>query len=178
MAKSKAAKYKVPAAGRKLLLRVKKHILEEPKRLRMAEWMLSKEYCANMEPIFQTAGTAWGEPPRRGIQWPSCGTTGCIAGWMELLANGMPEGDADLMDRMDSAQEFASKVLEFDKQPWGTYTEPGLFFVSEWPYKFAESYSKAKTQAKRAKIVAAVIDDFLADPEPYLPAPEPEEGDD
>jgi len=60
---------KLTAKAVRLLRRVQRHILAEPKRVDMSIWRLKKD---------ETFGC-----PRRGF--PTCGTVACIGGWTEEL---------------------------------------------------------------------------------------------
>ncbi len=52
-----------------LLNAVARIVLEEPRRLNMADWKV-------------TSDDAWSEPP---LGYPDCGAVCCIGGWMEML---------------------------------------------------------------------------------------------
>jgi len=70
-----------------LLLKVKQHILAEPRRLDMGEWLLQ------------------GEPGEIlcGSTFPECGTIGCISGWAEILSGQGMSGEVVL--ELTPAQE-------------------------------------------------------------------------
>lgn len=132
----------------KLLLKVKKHILAKPSRLRMSNWLLSNKigtpYLRGK--FLVDLDTAWGEPSRQRL--PECGTVGCIAGWARMLegSKGKPS---------DMSANILLNIFPSQSDQ--------LFYVSGWPKKFADAYQKeGVTQRQRAKIVGQVIDDFIA----------------
>ena len=128
----------------KLLRQVKKHILAEPKRLRMDTWI--KRGMAGETAHFSSGG--YGEPTECTI--PDCGTVGCIAGWVTLL--GKPD------EHLDFSVESAARAL-LDYNP---YFQPfSLFFADHWPMAQQQKYYDAKTAEDRAKIVGQVIDIYI-----------------
>lgn len=123
----------------KLLRKVKKHILEEPKRLAMIHW--SKRGL----PGTQLKSEGWGEEPTR--TFPPCGTVGCIAGWACMLS-GMYSGSSyeggDLLGIPDS-----------------TSLRNSLFIVEDWPEPIRSEYICATTPERRAKLAAKRINLFI-----------------
>ena len=66
----------------KLLRRVKKHILEEPRRFAMGTWQ------SYGEPKTEAAiGLSWNarNPYENEQKFPECGTIACIGGWAEYF---------------------------------------------------------------------------------------------
>lgn len=126
-------KTRKPKLNVRLLRRVKRHILAEPKRLLMAAYVMR------------------GTPRKKfdgdnGQQsFPQCGTVGCIAGWACLLS-----GNGEEQNAFDPAAALLN------------LTDPSkLFFEGSWPLPFADQYQLAKTPAKRAKIAAARIEHLI-----------------
>jgi hypothetical protein len=70
----------------KLLQRIKKHILEDPKRLDMGMFLARKE---------QHPGA---------YKYPACGTVGCIAGWACVLSK-------ENLTRSDEIEQRAAELL-------------------------------------------------------------------
>jgi len=106
-----------------LLLKVKAHILEEPKRLNMSTWVRTDEV---------------------GPDAPSCGTIACIAGWVCLLI------DADF-DRRRSYRVNAIRLLGITEEQADRlfYIEawPSEFYLD---YSNTFSFAKmAKVTAER-----------------------------
>lgn len=67
-----------------LLNKVKRHILENPRRLNM-NYVIARKGEKEVQL----------HPSNFSRRWPSCGTVGCIAGWTVLLKDGMDfAGDA------------------------------------------------------------------------------------
>lgn len=122
-----------------LLLKVKTHILEEPKRLAMNIWI-----AKDLEP-----GQLFNVSPHHRV--PACGTVGCIAGWAAQLAE---PGVKFLATR-------ANDLLGIRYLPYGN-----LFYTTRWPEKFKEPYNEAldKGDLETAAIVTGnVIDWFVAE---------------
>lgn len=133
----------------KLLLKVKQHILDEPRRLWMGQWQVRAVPGKRIEGFWDT------EFSFRTVTLdektaPPCGTAGCIAGWTDMLSfRTRPRGV--------SAESRAIKKLAITE-----LQAAQLFYVDSWPRKFREEYSAAKTAKRRARIVGQVIDDFIA----------------
>ena len=79
-----------------LLLRVKAHILEEPKRLRMYEWYkeIGPEDLA--------------ECPNN---YPACGTVACIAGWTCVLAGNYRKGKFEAINLLNITYRQAEELF-------------------------------------------------------------------
>lgn len=131
---------KNPKLNVKLLRRIQKHILEEPKRLQMRYLFLrqrnSRTFCADVS----------GQP------FAPCGTAACIAGWAMLLSGIRPyDIDAGTDNQNDAA--IAERLLGLPEDFW-----PRLFVESSWPKPFRAGYRTAKSPKQRAKVAAARID--------------------
>lgn len=135
MPKTKQPKSKLNV---KLLRKIQKHILEEPRRFFMA-WF-----------------TALGKPGTKfASKWsdlaatvPPCGTAHCIAGWANHFTD--HEDASDVV--------HAAKVLRLSES--GVYWW-NLFEAGDWPEPFRWHYENAKTPKARAKIAAARIDHLI-----------------
>jgi hypothetical protein len=153
-------KNKISVKARKLLLRVKAHILEEPLRLRMGEFIRiqaedGSAYASETDGFGQEGSSSE-------IQYPACGTVGCIAGWMDLLSNGMPTTARAAISRAAGAEAFAAKVLGCpDNEVEKPNHAGGLFYRHGWRPALIARYDKALTPKTRAKIVGEVIDEYL-----------------
>lgn len=121
----------------KLLRRIKKHILEEPKRLIMGDWLVKGE-----------PGQFFTGDGNHAQKFANCGTAACIAGWACILTKQSVAPGQWLRD-------LGAQVLGIE--PYG-----GLLEVSEWPQPFQHEYIDAKTPKKRARIAAERIDHFIA----------------
>lgn len=123
----------------KLLRKIQKHILEEPKRFMMGGVIVTAE-----------PGKYYTD---YGIDWriPKCGTVACIGGWALLLSNVRTH---DLCD--------AAELLGFDIEDGFSPDASKLFNVGGWPSKFAAKWMDAKTPRVRAKIAVARIDHLIA----------------
>lgn len=125
----------------KLLRKVKKHILEEPRRFAMGTWL--KKY---------TPGTLIDEPDSEAFvtrRVPACGTVGCIAGWTVDLTGGKSNRAA--------FESTARRRLEISPTK-----STRLFYTYAWPQKFLDRYLNANTKQTRAKIAAERIEHFIS----------------
>lgn len=131
----------------KLLLKVKRHILAEPKRIDMDIPVSTSEWRHLM---------------------PPCGTVGCIAGWTVILANRKGrEAPTKTWERFESKEiisdytwqtvrRHAIRLLRLtDRQA------TVLFHVPQWPQEFLDAYEKAKRPSTRAKVTAGMIYHFI-----------------
>lgn len=117
----------------KLLRKIERHILEEPRR-----FMMSRFYAYGqpgqpfVAPYFDLAPTV-----------PECGTAACIAGWANILT-----GHDRIADSWNAEQLL------------GLTDEQGqrLFLIGCWPNPFKARYRLAKTPKTRAKIAAERIE--------------------
>jgi len=115
----------------KLLRKVKKHILEEPKRFLM------------------TSIDEYGEPGSDtgyGGKFAKCGTAACICGWAGILM-GLKSDDIDF--------ESAGELLGLDEGQQQRLFEPGM-----WPEEFVGGTSD-DGKLKTARIAAARIEHFI-----------------
>ena len=116
----------------KLLRKVKKVVLEEPRRLDMANWI-------------QTNMTALPAEER-----PPCGTVACIAGWAIHLSG------VDPALTPGAYSEIANGLLGLDEDQGRR-----LYYTGSWPESFDEAYHAAETAQERAQIAARRIDHFI-----------------
>jgi len=142
-----------------LLNKVKKHILEEPNRLIMSTWLSKTTPGTKINP------GAWGE---NNMEVPKCGTVGCIAGWIVLLAH--PDADERMkLETLYGYNAIAKRALGIaDLSVYYSGIPFEIFYVDRWPEPFKTQYYEVsykfpnhdEAQKERAKIVAAVIDEF------------------
>lgn len=133
-------KPKLSAKAVKLLRKVEKHILAEPKRFYMGWWgtHYSKDTVEESDAL------------------PPCGTVACIAGWASILA--LPKGTLPTPRFIDSlCAEKGQEVLEL------TISQScRLFHVDSWPSAFNPAgYSQLEKQ-KQAELAVARIEHFIA----------------
>lgn len=122
----------------RLLRKIQKHILEEPRRLEMGAWGYR---------IGSFSARHYGPP---------CGTVGCIAGWA-LWLNGIDPTGADVSAK-------SAELLGLP--PSGrlgevTQEQHVLFYTDHWPTKYRHQFNKAKTPVGRARATARRIDYFI-----------------
>jgi len=146
--------------NKKLLNKVKKHILAEPKRLFMSTWYVKGTPGKTQFMSEQS----WGETQ---ISFANCGMAGCIAGWTCIL--GLTDEQKELQQGLDhiSISQQARALLGITSAY--ERLEPfELFYVNKWPLQQQREYLALKdtyndngqAQKRRAEIVAEVIDLF------------------
>jgi hypothetical protein len=133
----------------KLLRRIQKHILAEPRRYNQNATIIKAEPGAKVR-------------PDRGEDVnivPACGTVACIGGWADIL------GAARGAKIREFSFDRARKLLGLDEdqgirlfdyitdetRPWLT-----------WPDQFTDAYLAAKTPRGRARVAVRRIDHFIA----------------
>lgn len=132
-----------------ILNKVKKHVLEEPKRLNMGDWG-------------RTSGTD------NCVEFPACRTQGCIAGWTifltkpkiwkNMLEGAKSSGHTEYLDsNVHEPSLLAKDILGLDSEQ-----KTRLFYAEGWPQKFDIAYQKTNTYKTRAAITAKRIDHFIA----------------
>jgi hypothetical protein len=118
----------------KLLRKIKKHILKEPRRFFMYDVIQTG----------QPRKETYTDDRGKQVKFPSCGTAACIAGW------------ACVLNQAPVSMREAEYLLGINGQE-GT----NLFLVDFWPQPFQDKFNNAKTGIVRAKIAAARIDHFI-----------------
>lgn len=126
-----------PKLNVRLLRRVKRHILEEPKRFIMDAVI----YRGKPGEYFHSDGDTQ--------VVPDCGTACCIAGWAIKLAGKRINSRGGNLDK-------AADLLGLDQKG-----NSRLFLADDWPARFRQRYSNAITAQERAKIAAARIDHLI-----------------
>ena len=158
-----------------LLEKVKAHILEEPKRIRMEAWVFSEHFTEDdkafarsflMEEIYSKEHNvdrllAALQPFSNLLDFPACGTVACIAGWGKILEQTDPESalrnpvflsDLACLSEFENAARFGLEMRQALR----------LFYVRHWPVAYSLKYARAKTSDARAHITANRIDHFIA----------------
>lgn len=126
----------------KLLRKIQKHILAEPKRYDQDRWLLTGKDIDDYVPARQI---------------PACRTVGCIAGWACVLSN-------KPLARKFEAGDIAKTLLGLDDSQAKKLFSPvyNLFGdPSQWPAKFVDAYQNAKTATGRARVASRRIDHFI-----------------
>lgn len=126
----------------KLLRKVKKHILEEPKRLMMQGWRRKKSHDRPTVLAVDKDGLDENRPFAR------CGTAACIGGWACIIAKKEPEHYGDHF-------RVARKLLELT-----SLQASRLFAPSLWPGDFMAGTTD-DGKKKTAQIAAARIEHFI-----------------
>lgn len=126
----------------RLLRRIQKHILEEPRRFFMLGFIAKGEPGGKFK---AHPNVPWFRPADLADSVPPCGTAACIAGWTNLFTGHRPD-----------AWHPARKEIGISNAQAKT-----LFNSGFWPEPFRGRYSSASTPAKRAKIAAARIEHLI-----------------
>ena len=130
------------------LRKVKELILEEPRRINMLHWLQvgsKKELTASL-----------------GVDAPSCGTIGCIAGWGATLA--CAESDKKLKTLKGAAQHVTYAAIEaatyFGIDDLEYYE---LFYDESWPEDLGIRLERSDPgTADYAAVVADAIERYIA----------------
>lgn len=116
------------------LERVAVAILEEPKRVHMAQFSFN-----------ETDRWAYS------MATPACGTIACIAGW--VVALGLKEPMELLSIPQSEIAKRSSELLDID-----IHTEDRIYFSPNWPERFNQRLFNAPQQSKEyAQVVADYI---------------------
>lgn len=157
-----------------LLERVKRHILAEPRRVRMEAWAVSERmseddkakarYSILEELYAEEHGVDDEETSYLGfselLDFPECGTVACIAGWGKVLSQ--PDPATALSDKDFLHKLFNLSAIEAAELFGLDYNGANrLFHVCNWPDEFESDYEHADTPEERAQAVADRIDHFI-----------------
>ena len=119
-----------------LLQRVRDHILEDPRRLNMHEWIIN---------VSKKHANTWNH------RYPPCGTIACIAGWTILLA--YPEKKQEYIS---NPEQVAANILQIDDRQ-----ARELFYIGQWPVDYQKRYLGECTLKEMAQAAAGRIDLFI-----------------
>lgn len=131
---------KNPKLNVRLLRCIKRHILEEPRRLVM--FTLGKQGVPGEKFHGDNGPQAF----------PKCGTVACIAGWACLLSG----------QSIYAGAKVAGELLGLPYRDDDSGPADALFFTFDWPHQFRDAYDDARTPTKRAKIAADRIEHLIA----------------
>lgn len=149
--------------GKELLLRVRERILEEPARIRMAEWYNGPEHMGYIESATPHARV------------PPCNTVACIAGWV-VIEGGTVNSDylAEQRSNIGFCNQIPVLATELIYGPEHEILSPArmkLFHEDRWPddlyYRIMDLNSGTP---EYAAVVAAAIDRWIVadgDPERF-----------
>jgi hypothetical protein len=122
----------------KRLLKVKKAILDNPKKVNMDTWIGVSNVDLQHQP--------------KELKSSECQTTGCIAGW--TCANFSKK---KFFDDPAEIQYEANYVLEIDR---GDISDE-LFFLDCWPISLRVRLDGASTSEEYVQVIADRIDAFI-----------------
>lgn len=138
------AKWKMKPEAVRLLRRVKKHILEEPRRFDMKDWVES----STVSP---------------------CGTVACIAGWTLLLK--LPPKERNMVLAEPNAYTKRDMLTAGDRTMFLEHAENALwldrdssmrlFYDDIWPNGLDKAFDKARSRKARALVTADRIEHFI-----------------
>jgi hypothetical protein len=122
----------------KLLRKVQKFLLEEPRRFDMGDWLQP----ASLADV---------------IERPPCGTACCIAGAAYILEHRLNPNEINFSQINPSVVHMdAMGILGLDYRMMD-----GLFYASRWPDEFRDAYYHARTPLERAKAGVARIEHLI-----------------
>ena len=124
----------------KLLRKVQKFLLKEPRRFDMLDWLAPSAFSNTV------------------LEKPPCGTTCCIAGAAFILDRKVEPGKAltEYETYQISVRDIATDALGLDLDQ-----RERLFYTADWPVKYCVAYHRAKTQRQRVKVGVARIEHFI-----------------
>jgi hypothetical protein len=131
-----------PKLNVRLLRRIQKHILKEPRRFFMDWYYEHQDNAAEWREKAEEVYEDLSKTP------PKCKTAACIAGWACVLTRKQKQAEKSC----DWAG-IAQRELGLD-----IFSRSALFLDNEWPDPFSHQYRKAKTPKQRAQIACARID--------------------
>lgn len=132
----------ITGAPARLLRRVAKHILAEPKRFAMSWWHATGE---SGKPL--TNGM-FDEENIPQLIVPECGTVACIAGWAVVLNDG-------------NGNYSAEEIHKRAKELLGDQADDKLFGTCNWPNGLGRRYDHSKTRKGKATVAAARINHYI-----------------
>lgn len=118
----------------KLLRKVQKFILEEPRRFNMSSWIVPLDDWLDDR--------------------PPCGTALCIAGAVYAIGKNLRLNRTSVVG--DLVEAFASDHLDLNQEE-----SRRLFFAGNWPLRFNRMYYYGRTPLDRAKVGVERIDYFI-----------------
>jgi hypothetical protein len=121
----------------RLLRKIQKHILTEPRRLIM------RIFVAHAE----TYGPTYEGDSGHAVRFPTCKTAACISGWACLLTK---------QKRIKAYWARGRRILDLSE---GQAIR--LFIDTQWPQPFSDQYGNATTPRMRARIAVRRIDHFI-----------------
>lgn len=141
--------------NKELLLRVKAHILEEPRRLNMSNWIDSGEPGTPIAFDFEDDANWQDLHVLTPEEAPPCGTVACIAGWSCILGMDAPAKEIAKNHRVEGSARQLLDISPLQKEE--------LFYPYNWPNPADyEEYRTCGNAQQRAQVVARVIDAFIA----------------
>jgi hypothetical protein len=129
---------KQPKLNKKLLMEIRDHVLEEPRRLVMWNWRIDSD----------GPGDTYEDDNAMEVEFPSCNTAACIGGW------------ACILSKVESANlnyaATARELLGLDDVQAGN-----LFSYAAWPQPFSDQYTEASTPQARALVAANFLEKVI-----------------
>lgn len=129
----------------KLLRRIQKHILEEPRRFFMAGVVITGDPGKAFPDHWAYVDLPGTVPP--------CGTAACVHGWTALLS-GKTIAQTKQLNFAWSRRALGLPVMKDESN------DP-LFYADNWPEPFRGSYRVCKEPAGRAEIASKRIDHLI-----------------
>lgn len=146
--------WKMKPKAVKLLRRVVRRIGVNPKRLDMALWGDREQDHRREEDDLRD---------RHEGKWPTCGTVGCIAGWIAMDHLTLPQ--IKTMSYRQYGALFKSVAYRASKKLGLTIYETETLFHVEgwpgWPERFRLPFLKARGPKTRYKILKKRVEHFI-----------------
>jgi hypothetical protein len=128
-----------------LLGEIERIILEEPKRYNQHETLLLEKRDGD--------GTSDGLYEEEKVEYPSCGTIGCVAGWVVALKRRRPERVPDVIAVADeilglrdyqSSELFSSYAAGVGKPQTGAHARGGAKHIRKFRRKYRDQLRAKK----------------------------------
>lgn len=176
-------KYAVKPEVVKLVRKVQNHILEEPKRFNMDDWVEHISEDLSSDDLYGSSPEIVAAHNKEMKKlYPACGTTACIAGWVAILSKPL-KTDKDgylVIPKVNDIAGFARKklglkdfeytlarldldgkeadALALDSPDYhGPAFDDHIFFVNKWPQPFRSKYANESEKPKPSKLKLAKI---------------------
>lgn len=138
-----------------LLQKVKAHILEEPRRLNMDNWGITRTRYNDTFGRDKVKDTYAESCPV--YEFPPCNTVGCIAGWTAMLSGIEPDNATLIVDNaivllgLSDGTSGDNDPLSYGK----------LFYPTQWDGNWGKTYAASTSVEGKAQVVADYIDYFI-----------------
>lgn len=156
--------FQLSAKARRALRRVARLILAEPRRFNMNHWERRVTRGNYIHPLM----TEFLKSQRLKMM-PPCGTTACLAGWLDLNDRTRNGKLPRIKTKQETVVPRAERILGFDKHPDRSDISHHLFFAHSWPFgEYKIEPENTQDLRKNARLGADYIEYILEHGIPYI----------